>query len=67
MKIDESLKMNEDYKKVILRETAESLGLNKEFCWRKKKAAQYGSYFDKVLTKLAKKQKVTKKELLSSL
>jgi len=64
MKIDGRLKIN-DYKKLILRYTAESLGLKKEFCWRRKKAAQYGSYFDKVLTKLAKKQKLTKKELIN--
>jgi len=63
MQIDENLKMNE-YKKLILRYTAESLKLNKEFCWRKKKAAQYGSYFDKVLTKLAKKEKLTKREYI---
>ena len=66
MQIDEKLKTN-DYKKLILRYTAESLGLKKEFCWRRKKAAQYGSYFDKVLTKLAKKNKVTKKEFILSL
>jgi len=67
MKIDESLKMNSEYKKLILRYTAENLGLNKEFCWRKKKAAQYGSYFDKVLTKLAKKNKLTKKEIINKI
>lgn len=65
MRIEGSLKMNEEQKKVILRETAESMGLKKEFCLRKKKAAQYGSYFDKVLEKLAKKNKTTKKELIS--
>ena len=63
MQIDENLKMNE-YKKLILRHTAEHLGLFKDFCWRKKKAAQYGSYFDKVLTKLAKKEKLTKREYI---
>ena len=65
MQIDEKLKMNEEYKKLILRYTAEHLGLNKEFCWRKKKAAQYGSYFDKALTKLAKRNKQTKREYVS--
>ncbi|MFH1972588.1 MAG: asparagine synthase-related protein [archaeon] len=64
MKIDGSLKMNEEFKKVILRETAEHLGM--EFCWRKKKAAQYGSYFDKVLERMAKKKGISKKELISS-
>src|SRR5690606_3807954 len=31
--------------------------LPKEIAWRKKKAAQYGSNFDKAITKLAGKQK----------
>ena len=31
------------------------LGLKKEFAFRKKKAAQYGSNFDKAILKLAKK------------
>jgi len=65
MKIDGSLKMNEEFKKVILRETAESMGM--EFCWRKKKAAQYGSYFDKVLIRLAKKNGLSKREFVESL
>jgi len=55
MNIHPMYKINEMDKKIILRETAEDMGLQKEFCWRKKKAAQYGSYFQKAIEKLAKK------------
>jgi diphthine-ammonia ligase len=41
--------------KLILREFARELGLPEEFAFRPKKAAQYGSNFDKALGKLAKK------------
>ncbi len=41
-------------KKMILREVALELGLDREFALRKKRAAQYGSGFDKVLEKFAK-------------
>ncbi|MBL7051223.1 asparagine synthase C-terminal domain-containing protein [Candidatus Woesearchaeota archaeon] len=56
MGVDSSLKMNAEYKKLILRYVAEEVGLKKEFCWRKKKAAQYGSKADKVIAKLTKKK-----------
>ena len=57
-----------DNKKIILREIAEDFGLEKEFAWRKKKAAQYGSNFVKGIDKLAKKHNfTTKKEYLQSL
>ena len=53
MKISGEEKINDKGNKVILREIAEEfLG---EFAWRKKKAAQYGSCFDKAIEKLAKK------------
>ena len=35
-------------------EIAEELGLPKEFAWRKKQGAQYGSRFDKAIEKLSK-------------
>jgi diphthine-ammonia ligase len=59
-------KLNEEEKKIILREVAEEfLG---KFAWRKKKAAQYGSCFDKSISKLAKKNGLKlKKEYLDSL
>ena len=48
-------KISKEHKKIILREVAEEIGLKKEFAWRKKKAAQYGSSFIKGIEKLAKK------------
>jgi len=66
MKIPEERKIIGDKKKVILREVAEEfLG---EFAWRKKKAAQYGSCFDKAISKLARKNGFKlKKDWLDSL
>ncbi len=53
--------------KLILREISYDLGL-KEFAFRKKKAAQYGSNFIKALDKIAKKNGFKyKKEYLQSL
>jgi len=56
MQIPEKYKINKENKKIILREIAEELGIPKEFAWRKKIAAQYGSGFDKAIKKLAKKR-----------
>ena len=66
MKLPAEWKIIGGKKKVILREVAEEfLG---EFAWRKKKAAQYGSCFDKAISKLAKKNGFNlKKEWLDSL
>lgn len=61
--VDYALSIPEKYKisptntKVILREIAQELGLFEEVAWRKKRAAQYGSRFDKALDKLSKKNK----------
>lgn len=49
-------KINKKEKKIILREIAEDLGLPKKFAWRSKKAAQYGSWFDKAMMKLARRK-----------
>ena len=68
MNIHPMYKLNKENKKIILREIAEEFGLEKEFAWRKKKAAQYGSNFVKGIDKLAKKNNfTTKKEYLRSL
>ncbi len=48
-------KINKKEKKVILREIAQDLGLPKKYAWRSKKAAQYGSWFDKAMMKLARR------------
>lgn len=59
-------KIKNDIKKLILREVAEEFLGN--FAWRKKKAAQYGSCFDKAISKLARKKGFKlKKEWLDSL
>ena len=54
LQIDPKLKIKGDIKKYILRKVALSLGINKEFAFRKKLAAQYGSNFDKAIKKLSK-------------
>ena len=63
MKIDGNLKVGE-FRKQILRETAIQLGLAKEFAFRKKCAAQYGSKFDFALEKLSKKTGLKKSAYL---
>ncbi len=61
-------KLDKDNKKIILREAAEFIGLKKEFAWRKKTAAQYGSNFVNGIEKLAKKNGFKyKKDYLQSL
>ena len=64
LSIPESLKLNDERNKIILRVIAKKLGLNEEFAERKKKAAQYGSNFDKAIQKLANKQKLNKAQYL---
>ena len=65
MSVHPMYKLDQEQKKIILREIAEELGLEKEFAWRKKKAAQYGSNFVKAMDKLAKRAGFeTKKEYL---
>lgn len=68
MNLHPMYKLDKNEKKIILREIAEDFGIDKEFAWRKKKAAQYGSNFVKGIDKLAKKHNFnTKKEYLQSL
>lgn len=55
MKIPDRIKIDNNKAKIILREAAQDLGLPKEIAWRRKLAAQYGSRFDKAISKLAKK------------
>ena len=52
-------------KKYILRLVAKQLGLQKEFAFRKKQAAQYGSKFDRALGKLAKQEGKNKSKYLA--
>jgi len=68
MNVHPMLKIDKDSKKIILREAAEFLGLKKEFAWRKKQAAQYGSNFVSGIEKLAKRKGFKmKKDYLMSL
>lgn len=53
MQIPGKEKIKKGYKKYALRKFAEDIGLKD--AWRQKKAAQYGTYFDKALKKIAKK------------
>ncbi|MEK6969064.1 MAG: asparagine synthase-related protein [Nanoarchaeota archaeon] len=66
LKLPAEWKISVEEKKIILREVAEEfLG---EFAWRKKKAAQYGSCFDKAIDILARKNGFKfKKDYLESL
>lgn len=67
MGISSDLKITSENNKMILREVSFELGLGK-FAFRKKRAAQYGSKFDKALEKLAKKNGFKfKKDYLNSL
>lgn len=68
MSIHPMFKLDKENKKIILREAAEFIGLKKEFAWRKKQAAQYGSNFVNGIEKLAKKNGFKfKKDYLQSL
>jgi len=55
LRIPSSFKIVGEQKKVVLRMVAEDLGLASEFAQRPKKAAQYGSKFDRAILKLTKK------------
>lgn len=52
--IPEDYKVKEEYRKYVLRNAAEKLGVPEKVAWRKKTAAQYGSNFDKAIDRLAK-------------
>ena len=68
MSIHPMYKIDKESKKIILREAAEFIGLKKEFAWRKKQAAQYGSNFVNGIEKLAKRKGFKmKKDYLQSL
>ena len=68
MQIPGEWKIKGDVVKYVLREAAVEIGLLKEFAFRKKLAAQYGSNFDKAIEKLARKNGFKyKKDYLDSL
>jgi len=53
LKITSKYKLDETQNKLILRDIAKNLGIPEQFAERKKRAAQYGSRFDKAIEKLA--------------
>ncbi len=57
LRIPREYKIKEEFTKVVLRDVALDLGIPKDFAYRKRKSAQYGSLFDKMLGKLAGKEK----------
>jgi len=58
LKIPGKYKLSEKGSKLILRDIAKLIGLEKEFAERKKVAAQYGSRFIKAIQKLTKNNKL---------
>lgn len=65
MNLPAEQKIKDGQNKCILREIAKDLGLKKEFAERKKRAAQYGSKFDRAILRLARREKIKyKKEYL---
>ena len=68
MNLPPAYKINKGIRKYLLREIALDLGLPREFAFRKKTAAHYGSGIDKAILKLAKKNGFKyKKDYLKSL
>lgn len=68
MNVHPMLKLDKNNKKIILREAAEFIGLKREYAWRKKQAAQYGSNFVNGIERLAKRKGFKlKKDYLQSL
>ncbi|MDO8642674.1 MAG: diphthine--ammonia ligase [Candidatus Woesearchaeota archaeon] len=65
LKIPALYKIRDGIKKYILRCIAEQEGMPREFAFRKKEAAQYGSRFDRALEKLARREKKTKSQYLA--
>ncbi|WP_414836871.1 diphthine--ammonia ligase [Candidatus Nanohalococcus occultus] len=52
--LPEEFKVKDEYRKYVVRLAAEKLGVPEEVAWRGKTAAQYGSNFDKAISRLAK-------------
>ncbi|MFB6116764.1 MAG: diphthine--ammonia ligase [Candidatus Nanosalina sp.] len=62
LSIPEELKRDEDYRKLVLRKAAEKIGVPEDVAWRKKVAAQYGSNFDKAISRLSSKNGYSQKQ-----
>lgn len=57
LRIPKEHKINEEFKKIILRKTGRVLEVDESVVCRRKKAAQYGSDSDKIIEKLSKSYK----------
>jgi diphthine-ammonia ligase len=57
LKIPGKYKLNKENNKLILRDISYELGLDKEFAYRKKVGAQYGSKFSRAIEKLTRQSK----------
>jgi asparagine synthetase B (glutamine-hydrolysing) len=55
MTIPQTMKLNNEHAKLILRHACLKMGLLEDFSFRKKRAAQYGARTDNALQKIAKK------------
>ena len=68
LRIPSQFKISDGRDKIVLRDIAKNHGIPDEFAERKKKAAQYGSGFDRCLAKLARQKKCqSKSELLAQI
>lgn len=65
--VKHKLNLDENRSKIILRDIALEMGLDKRYSERQKKAAQYGSKFDKGLLRLAKNSGLGKQDYLNNL
>lgn len=66
LKIPQRFKLVEEHSKFIIRDTALDVGIPREFAFRKKVAAQYGSRFDNALGRLARDNAVSKSAFLKT-
>src|SRR3989344_2394618 len=64
LSIPGDMKISGDRNKIVLREIAKRCGIPDEYAERKKKAAQYGSKFDRALEKLAHRAHASKSRYL---
>ncbi|MFQ5978800.1 MAG: diphthine--ammonia ligase [Candidatus Heimdallarchaeota archaeon] len=64
LRVPPKQKIHRAHTKFILRKVAERLGISPKLTYRPKKAAQYGSLFDRRLKKLSKREGLTRAEYL---
>jgi diphthine-ammonia ligase len=62
LSIPSELKRTDEYRKYVLRKTAEKMGVPEDVVWRKKVAAQYGSNFDKAISRISSKKGFPQKQ-----